>query len=167
MRTIKIYKGCHYSNALPRFSCARRINSIISSRREVIFTDSCAYEVHEPSLVNKLFGFCFNLGVHKNSIRFGWTYVPEVSLIYLYAYIYENGKLHKTKIGSCSLNSKHTYEIYFAIQTKTVIFYIDRENVFSYKFDASAKLPCFYTSLTPYFGGNTPAPHTISLLFSK
>jgi hypothetical protein len=52
----------------------------------------------EKSCVNKLFGFCFGFGVHKNSARFGWTYNKETNKIDIWCYFYNDGKLTKKSV---------------------------------------------------------------------
>ena len=53
-------------------------SNYFSQGANIIFADNCKYEIDEKSCVNKLYGFCLGLfGVHKNSIRFGWTYNKE------------------------------------------------------------------------------------------
>jgi hypothetical protein len=78
MKEYRIFKGCHYSNFLPSF---HKVPNDFGISTNVIFDESCKYEIDEKSCVNKLFGFCFGFGVHKNSVRFGWTYNNEKNSI--------------------------------------------------------------------------------------
>lgn len=162
-KTYKIYKGCHYSNFFPKFLLPYE-SGIMGNF--IVFDDSCKYEIDEASCVNKLFGFCFGFGVHKNSIRFGWTYNKETNNIYIWIYTYINGHLTKEKVFSCDVGESHFYRIEYVRLNKThgtylVSMKIDDEYVLK-------ELPVvsdsfFLTTLGPYFGGNTRAPHKIKI----
>lgn len=164
MSKIKKYivrKHCHYSNFFPSFL---KIKDSMEFKWTVKFTDSCKYEIDEPSCVNKLFGFCFGFGVHKNSVRFGWTYNKDINCIYLWSYFYRNGKLHKDKIYTSNLNVEHTYKIEIhrissTLGNYTFRFLVDGEEVSG--FEEIQSDCCFLTTLGVYFGGNTRAPHKI------
>jgi hypothetical protein len=70
---LYILKGCHYSTFIPKFYKAKDFNKSVYIK----FSDSCLYEINEPSCVNKLWGFAYGLGIHRNSVRFGWTAVDD------------------------------------------------------------------------------------------
>ena len=168
MKTYKIYKGCHYSNFFPRIQLIYQVNHLSQGGR-IVFDESCKYEIAEASCVNKLFGFCFGFGVHKNSVRFGWTYNAPTNQIYIWSYFYINGKLHKKKIFSCELNEEHTYKIeVHKISSElghyTFRFLIDGKENGDFEKIQSDK--CFITTLGPYFGGNTRAPHTMKIEYN-
>ena len=171
MKTYKIYKWCHYSNFIPRIQLISQVTHQYQ-RGCIVFDESCKYEIAETSCVNKLFGFCFGFGVHKNSVRFGWTYNAPTNQIYIWKYFYIDGKLEKEKIFACELGKAHFYEIevekdnnfpnkYFItlkIDNKTVF-----PNVGTYESMCIETHKCFITTLGPYFGGNTRAPHTMKI----
>ena len=161
MKKYRIFKGCHYSNFLPSF---HKVQNDFGISTNVIFDESCKYEIDEKSCVNKLFGFCFGFGVHKNSVRFGWTYNNEKNSIVIWKYIYSNKKLFKEKIYSCEIGMIHKYQLYLIRQDSyyKVGFYIDNQFVCSDKLKSDS---CFITTLGPYFGGNTRAPHKITINF--
>ena len=78
-----IKKNTHYARPLQllkKLLCIR----ICKSRKmscEVVFTESCRYNVgKDQSDINKLFGFSIGMH-HKNSVRVGWRYVPSADLI--------------------------------------------------------------------------------------
>jgi hypothetical protein len=156
-----VLKGCHYSNFIPNLFL---VSNFISQGYRVTFDESCKYEIEEESCVNKLFGFCFGFGVHHNSVRFGWTYNKETNNVFIWKYIYLNGKLQKSKIFSCEIGSIHDYnlravrhgnfyDVEFIIDNKV----IDRCTVYR---------SCFFvTSLGLYFGGNSRAPHIIKVKY--
>ena len=110
MKKYIIHKGCHYSNFFPRIQLLSQVTCVFQSGC-VVFDESCKYEISETSCVNKLFGFCFGFGVHKNSIRFGWTYNVPTNQIYIWKYFYVNGQLEKEKIFACEIGEQHFYEI--------------------------------------------------------
>ena len=164
MDKYTILKGCHYSNFIPNF---HKITSSMVFQNTFIFDKSCVYEIDEPSCVNKLFGFCFGFGVHKNSIRFGWTYNKELNCIWVFGYFYKSGKLCKTKIFSCNLDEEHTYKIELnrissVLGNYTFRFLIDGKEVTDFQEIQSNS--CFITTLGPYFGGNTRAPHKMKII---
>ena len=169
MKTYIIRKGCHYSNFFPRIQLLSQVN-YLSHHGCIVFDESCKYEIDEASCVNKLFGFCFGFGVHKNSIRFGWTYNAPTNQIYVGKYFYINGKLEKEKIFACELGEAHFYEILVdkannAKDTYFITLKIDNKKVYPLN-DEYPKIrsnKCFITTLGPYFGGNTRAPHTMKI----
>lgn len=170
MKQYIIKKNHHYSNFFPKFYCTKEKFELSGN---FTFTDSCRYKIDEPSCVNKLFGFCFGFGVHKNSARIGWTYNNEGNLIDLWKYIYKYGKLEKRKFHFINLNDAHDFKItvqrnvsalpryrhYYYIE-----FYIDG---LLFEFDKIYSNGCFMTTLGPYFGGNTKAPHNIIIEYEK
>lgn len=154
-----IFKGCHYSTFIPWF---KRTSSYFYMERTIAFDESCKYSIDEPSCVNKLFGFCFGFGVHKNSIRFGWTYNEYVNSIYIWSYIYKNGVLTKNKIASLNVGEQHTYRIEVnriseVLGDYTFRFLIDGNEVSLFSDMRSSA--CFLTTLGFYFGGKSRAPH--------
>lgn len=169
MKTYKIYKGCHYSNFLPRIQLLSKV-SYMSQSGCIVFDESCKYEIDETSCVNKLFGFCFGFGVHKNSIRFGWTYNAATNQIYIWKYFYISGKLEKEKIFACEVGEANFYEILVnksnnAENEYLITLKINNKKVYPLD-DYYTKIQsnkCFITTLGPYFGGNTRAPHTMKI----
>ena len=159
-----ILKGCHYSNFIPKF---KSIKDDMLFSGTFLFDKSCEYEINEESCVNKLFGFCFGFGVHENSVRFGWTYNKYVNNIYIWAYFYVNGKLHKKNIFSCCLNVEHTYQIELHRISSKLGNYTFRLLIDGKAYDGFKSIQsdsCFVTTLGPYFGGKTRAPHKIKII---
>lgn len=180
-----IPKGFHYSNFIPWFKC---IKGSFEIERTFVFTDSCKYEIDEPSCVNKLFGFCFGMfGVHKNSARFGWTYDKGHDVVKIWRYVYENGKLEKSWIEDVRIDEPIKLKLYVE-QIKPV-------NITKWKFDEKVNdivetdkaihtnycvnfvinnhtvcywyLPTdikYIVTLGPYFGGKSRAPQCIRLV---
>ena len=173
MKTYTIHKGCHYSNFIPRIQLLSQV-TYLSQSGCIVFDESCKYQIDEASCVNKLFGFCFGFGVHKNSIRFGWTYNAPTNQIYIWKYFYIDGKLEKEKIFACEIGEEHFYEIKVdkSINFPNMYFVtlkIDNKRVFpnvgTYESMCIETNKCFITTLGPYFGGNTRAPHTMKIKY--
>ena len=177
MKTYTIHKGCHYSNFIPRIQLLSQVTYLAQSGC-IVFDESCKYEIDEASCVNKLFGFCFGFGVHKNSIRFGWTYNAPTNQIYIWKYFYIDGELEKEKIFACEVGEPHFYEIKVEKANNFpnkyyITLKIDNKKVDSseecyigdiyYHKDIIYSDKCFITTLGPYFGGNTRAPHTMKI----
>ena len=171
METYTIYKGCHYSNFIPRIQLLSQVKHI-SHGGCIVFDESCKYEINESTCVNKLFGFCFGFGVHKNSIRFGWTYNALINQIYIWKYFYINGQLEKEKIFACEVGEPHFYEINVDKanndndkDTYFITLKIDNKKIYPSDnfYDTIKSVKCFTTTLGPYFGGNTRAPHTMKI----
>lgn len=165
MKKYTIHKNCHYSNFIPSFKWC---NNVISLRKTFKFTDSCAYHITEKSCVNKLFGFCFGFGVHTNSFRFGWTYNKADEIVHIWKYVYENKKLHKEEIYKVKLLEAHEYLIIVnKIQNNEYqIELIIDDSVVSKTIFLNSKWP-FISTLGPYFGGNSRAPHTMDIKYEN
>lgn len=165
IKTYTILKGCHYSNFIP---CLKFIDDEMKFQSIYSFDKSCAYSISEKSCVNKLFGFCFGFGVHEDSVRFGWTYNEDIDKIVIWKYIYDKGILHKHNLCNISLNTEHTFTIKLrragAAENYRFMYVVDLY-IDGYLYDvhtlSSNKL--ILTTLGPYFGGNTRAPHKMKI----
>jgi hypothetical protein len=152
-----ICKGQHYT-------INRSLSSIHLGTRSMIrvvrFTDSCLYQLTDPSCVddiNKLFGFSY--GRHQsNSVRFGWR--CKAGNLALFAYCKKDGKTIVKKVIDVKPNLFYTCEIYvgmgyvrFTVNDKDVFVTIDYNPSIGY-------------SLLPYFGGNCPAPTDVKIMIN-
>lgn len=168
MNNYIILKGCHYSNFFPSLCLVEPRKKF---EKTFIFDKSCKYEIKEECCVNKLFGFCFGLfGVHRTSVRFGWTYCKEMNEIFIWKYVYKNSKLDKQKIAAVEIGSKHGYsiEMYRAIKAINKAYY---DVVFKMDGNVIAKdsvkdKHSLLLTLGPYFGGHTRAPHKMILKYT-
>lgn len=132
----------------------------VSLNYSVTFTDSCRYEIDEPSCVNKLFGVTHGLfGVHKNSDRFGWTYNKETDKINIWIYYYDNGNLIKKIIDSVCIGERNAFKIY--TDTERNLEFSINDNILKIHPQGPGKK--WHVLLTPYFGGNSVAPHRIEI----
>ena len=155
-----ILKGWHF--ALPPFP-------IIFWRKNVyewtvLFNNSCAYDIEvDQEDINKLCGISFG-GVHNNSARFGWRYNKHENKIELLAYCYENGIRLNTidnekSLGFLELNKQ--YDIRLIVGLRAYFFCIKGyPEVLQLKENKNGRLG-FYSR--PFFGGNKPAPHSITI----
>ena len=145
-----IKKGKHGNFHIPKFiSPKKEIKHIIS------FTDSCRYNIGTDQCdINKLFGIGFLPYHRRNSIRFGWRYIPQSDNIEILSYYYIKGKRYNQHISFVDINQPYTYTIkwtqnnYQMIVNDTSITIQMNNHIFGY-------------TLFPYFGGNIPAPHDI------
>ena len=171
MERFIIHKNCHYSNFIPRLFSIFGIN-YMQQGSAITFTESCKYRIKEKSCVNKLFGFSLGIfGVHKNSIRFGWTYDANLNKIIIWKYVYDNCKLLKEKVFSCNIGDTHKYYLDTWLYNGSDGKYeydkclrIDGKVVSRIKLEEKN---WFILTLGPYFGGKTRAPHKICIISNK
>lgn len=161
MKRWFILKGFHISTFIPRLFW---FNGKLEQTYLISFNDSCRYSIEERSCVNKLFGYCFGLfQVHKNSVRFGWTYDKSVDKIVIWIYVYDNGKLVKKPVFECDVYNR---DYKFSIKTccNKTVFYIEDEEVYRTNVTIPSKI---IPTLGFYFGGNTKAPHNMFINYKK
>lgn len=172
MRTYKIKKNRHYSNFIPKIKCLNKKNDFtFNNSLNVIFDESCRYEIEEKSCVNKLFGHSIGLfNVHKHSYRFGWTYDNKIDKIIIWIYLYNDSKLYKKKIFECSFNTIYKFNIITQLNleknTYNTTFFINDNIVKERKFKTN-KINKMLLTLGFYFGGNTKAPHNMLIKYVK
>ncbi|MCX6180493.1 MAG: hypothetical protein NT150_01010 [Bacteroidetes bacterium] len=148
-----IKKGHHES-----FSAHKSLNDSVL-KFKAIFDSSAIYTIaaaEDVSDVNKLFGMT-DCGVanHVNSARIGWRWFQDS--LQLFAYVYSNGKRTITYMTSALIGKEINCSI-TATKDK-YLFWIN--NVFY-----SQQRNCNENDrfmLYPFFGGNTLAPHNISI----
>lgn len=172
MKAVRILKGWHYSLCLPKIFIGGKSSFAISTNAS--FTDSCKYDIDEPSCVNKLFGFVSGIfGVHMFSHRFGWAYNSVMDNITIYAYTYNEGKLKKVAISSVECEQIHSYKIRVTKLASVdgpimrCEFIIDDEIKHVTETNDGWSFGCLHLGLTPYFGGNTRAPHEVIIMMDK
>lgn len=171
-----IFKGFHRPIGLPAFlspmGCLVAYKSF-SVERLVRFHDNCAYDLHSDKQYdwNKLFGFCLDIiGIHKNSIRFGWRYSLSKNRIELCTIIYDNGTPKRVYIPNhdVPLNCEVDLRIEFDLDSGNrlwIKFLINNKSVYDYCLE---NVPCLcYFGCGLYFGGKSRAPHKISVDIRK
>lgn len=171
MKEVKIKKGRHLSNMLTK--PLLRKTEVLTA--EVLFTESCRYEVQPQDQKdwNKLFGMSFGFcplikqyQMHYNSARFGWRYNTLKKVIEVTPYLYDNGKRlyaeilgmkpaelnigQKYLMSIIPLNNEVTYEI------------VDMDDNVIFRETIHQAVPSLKGwQAPPYFGGNQKAPHDI------
>jgi hypothetical protein len=169
-----IPKGFHHSINLPTPFVRSRMGYAVT------FPDSCRYIFPYPvgssqkeglnpdqKDWNKLFGFCFGLNRHRNSVRIGWRYNPIVEQIELGMYSYRDGVRNMSEIGSVPIGTP--IWVYVDVRDwdeKTVLATIqlnDQKKAQTFLSKSSA----IRFRLKPYFGGQEKAPKPIIIEKSK
>lgn len=167
MRTLFIPKGFHRPLSLiPPFLRKPEISDdYISIEKRVIFPDSCRYGLDngDQDDWNKLFGFCFGvLGIHRNSARVAWRYVPESDHVELSLYTYINGERDYYICYNVPVNSICKVNLLYDRKEKRMILFVEGKFYSSVRKEVSfPDKPVFGCGL--YFGGNRRAPHNIKI----
>ncbi len=136
----------------------------------VKFTESCRYDLgnDDQSDTNKLIGFGYLPGHHKESARFGWRYRPNLKAIELLAYCYVNGRREIKGICLCEIGKEYYLELNALEKWYQFFVYIPGE----LKPFGSAAIEHYHNKkfkyrLGTYFGGNQKAPHEIHIQLTK
>lgn len=162
--TIK--KGKHFSNQFLYkmynfFNFKKKVEYIVK------FPSSCIYELNKKDQmdINKLFGFSLGVLHHQNSVRFGWNYLE--GKIILHAYCYEDGKRNNSFITRIPLDQEFKLGIFVEENVYTfVVENLKTNHKSKVKMYGKQKFKFGY-NLWPYFGGNNPAPHDMSIELTK
>jgi hypothetical protein len=155
-----IFKGdqyCDKNNFVPvKLNCLKF---------KVKFDSSAIYKTSNAanqSDINKLFGFSDNNELHHEySARFGWRWSDNA--LRLFAYVYNDGKMSFKELGTVAIDKENDCSISAS----------GDEYIFSLNGNATV-MPRMSTTpeaegymLYPYFGGDEPAPHNISIWIEK
>lgn len=157
MKKYTIKKGNHYSGFrfVPHFGIT--MESYI-----VYFTESCLYEGNATDDTNKLAGWTYGWNPHYNSIRTGWK--PVLGKILLSLYIYCKGE---RIIGDlCSVDINIPYHIILFKDHVQVLDVGTGSVINNVRFNFGFK-PTWGYKLHPYFGGDNPAPHDVTIYLSR
>lgn len=132
----------------------------------VVFHRNCKYILNSEDQedINKLYGVCFGLNPHNNSMRFGWNYSIELDKINLYSYCYINGKREYKFLCSVDVDKEYTLCIHTLSKEKALFTVICSEtSKIAQRFIVINKTKNWGVNLWPYFGGNNAAPHNITI----
>jgi hypothetical protein len=142
MKKYTIKKGKHYSLNFPKLFWNKEKMKITFK-----FDSSAIYNIPGDDMKdwNKLFGFSRGLH-HKNSVRLAWRWNNEISKIEITEYYYTNGVRKYNDTPLLSINPNETHNLEIEIENKN-----------------SCKLGY---ALFPFFGGNVPAPHDVTIQVS-
>ena len=155
-----IKKGSHYSN-----NFFHKLLNILNFRKSSIylvrFSDTCKYQLpkEDQGDINKLFGFSLGLH-HKNSARCGWCW--NNNQLEIWAYWYDNGIRKYQFIQSVEIGENYYLEIK-NLGDKWEFSISNYAKVNKIQVPKSKTLINFGYILWPYFGGNQPSPHDISI----
>lgn len=108
--------------------------------------------------INKLYGFSDNNANHHSfSARFGWRWSNDA--LRLFGYIYNEGAVASKELASVAINA----EIMCSIKV-TPTAYIFTVDGLSEELPRKSTIPVAKGyQLYPYFGGDEPAPHDVSI----
>lgn len=127
----------------------------------VRFDSSAIYTTSSSSNqgdINKLYGFSDNNSQHHlYSARFGWRW--KNNALELFGYIYNNGVMSFTNLGSVSIGAEHQCTI--AVTEQYYIFTLNGVSTNMPRSSTTAKGIGY--KLFPYFGGDESAPHDIKI----
>ena len=128
---------------------------------KVKFDSSAIYTTSKrenQSDINKLFGFSDNNEMHHEySARFGWRWSDGA--LRLFAYVYNNGAMSFKELGSVAIASVNTCSI--EVAGDNYIFKLNDHGTTMPRQSTTAEAIGY--RLYPYFGGDEPAPHDISI----
>jgi hypothetical protein len=137
---------------------------------EVCFKESCKYDLKNDDQldVNKLFGRSYGINHHDNSIRVGWRYNPLIGKIMLYSYCYANGVRKISHLQNVEVEETFFIKIKHDLTPSIIISGTknDRPGVYMLRW-MPWKLKKFGYKLFPYFGGNSTAPHNMSVYLKE
>ncbi|WP_242919000.1 hypothetical protein [Pontibacter liquoris] len=157
--TYLIKKGQHYATSNPF-----RKTAVLEIRFEVTFDSSAIYTTADPANqgdINKLYGVADCGQAHQqNSARFGWRWYNNQ--LELHAYTYVDGKRQSAYIGNMVIGQKTACTLTMGERSYT--FFLHDKQVTLPR--SCAGVAAGY-QLYPYFGGDEPAPHDITILIRE
>lgn len=98
-----------------------------------------------------------NASQHEFSARFGWRWSKNA--LRLFSYVYNNGIWSDKELGTVEIGSENTCSI--KIEGDSYLFILNGKKTTMPR--ASTTTSAQGLKLYPYFGGDEPAPHTISI----
>jgi len=157
--TVK--KGNHYSDQF-LYKSFNFLNINGHLEFKVNFNDSCRYSLpkEDQEDINKLFGFSIGFNHHKDSARFGWFY--KEGEIHLYSYTYIEGKRSYEFISKLEIGKEYLLSIFY-IGDQWEFWACSNKNLLGVKTVKSKRSFSTGYKLWPYFGGNNPATHDITI----
>ena len=127
----------------------------------VRFDSSAVYQSTDPENqydINKLYGFSDNGGLHQQySARFGWRWSDGA--LRLFAYVYNGGDVASEEITTVAIGTDARCAI--KVTADQYLFYCNEVIKQMPRQSKTAKGKGYL--LYPYFGGNEPAPHDVSV----
>jgi hypothetical protein len=142
------------------YSVPRKIEAVtrLPLQFHVKFDSSAIYD-NDSDDINKLYGFTdCNSTIHKNSARFGWRWHNDK--LELWAYTYADGKRDYQFISDVPINEWLSCRI--SCTEEFYYFEVDNSPWIVMKRGTTCETGMYLLSY-PYFGGNLPAPHDITI----
>jgi hypothetical protein len=152
--TIK--KGEHYADRNTfRQAAFEELRFLVQFDSSAIYQTAAKENQYD---INKLYGFSDNNSEHHLfSARFGWQWSDGA--LRLFAYVYNAGVLTSRELGTINIGA--SVECSIRISGNHYIFYYG-DNWISMPRESTSAAAAGYM-LFPYFGGDEPAPHDISI----
>ncbi|HEU5052177.1 MAG TPA: hypothetical protein VFT78_03645 [Hanamia sp.] len=151
-----IFKGKQY--------CDRNIYVPLNVNQlafKVKFDSSAIYKTQKPENqgdINKLFGFSDNNTMHHDfSARFGWRWSNDS--LRLFAYVYNRGVMTYKELGIVEIGKENNCSI--TVSGDQYLFELNGVETKMPRASTTPKAEGY--QLYPYFGGDEPAPHDISI----
>jgi hypothetical protein len=127
----------------------------------VKFDSSAIYTTQQSSNqgdINKLYGFSDNNSQHHLfSARFGWRW--KNNALELFGYIYNDGTMSFTSLGTVAIGSEHQCSI--SVNEQNYVFTLNGVSTTMPRSSKTIKASGY--KLFPYFGGDESAPHEIKI----
>ncbi len=151
-----IRAGQHYSDQNPF-----RAVSYSDLKFIVKFDSSAIYQTVSPANqydINKLYGFSDNNTAHHFfSARVGWRWSDGA--LRLFGYVYNNGIVIAKELGDISIGDEHSYSV--KVTTTEYVFTLNGMSKSIQRTSTTTQAAGY--QLYPYFGGDEPAPHDITI----
>lgn len=134
---------------------------------KAMFNESAKYSLNDIDQLdtNKLYGTsdCGNRH-QENSIRIGWRWNKSKSMVEIMGYSHVHGQFQYQYIGDAQINRSFNYIIELSTDKTRYELTFNNKKI-------SMERGCTDNSMSgyklyPYFGGNNPAPHDISIKVS-
>ena len=160
MSTYTICRGCHYSSFIP--SPHTGVKTVSG---KITFHSDCAYTLTDVACVNdvnKAYGFGYGLDHKKWSIRLGWR-VHDNGKLELFNFSHVNSKITQKRLGTAKVFFDYDTPYSFSITNNTDI---KKSIVTVGNYSATVDFDYAPTAgfyLKPYFGGDCPAPHSMTI----
>lgn len=162
---VTIKKGTHSSFKFPSL-----VLDETKIAYKVRFTPSCRYDIGiaDQLDINKLFGIGYFPHHHKNSMRFGWRYLPHMDAIEALGYYYVNGQRMHEHVAFLRIDGNYTFIMHILVDGHLLtILDDDMKYVAGDLVINRLKGKNMGYALHPYFGGNQTAPHDIQIEMKK
>jgi len=157
--TYIIQEGQHFCTPNPFVTTTDSQLSFIA-----VFDSSCIYTTTDPvnqDDINKLFGFSDCNTQHiENSARIGWRWSKDS--LRLFGFVHNNGNIIYQEIATAAIKQNITCNI--TCEEKNYRFTVDGKSI-TLPRNCSGNFNRY--KLYPYFGGNEPAPHNVTVKLTE